>query len=1077
MLTFKPPGVDRIRYTEWLMAGGMTQGEAAAKAVELDNRIAGRGQMQPPPGDESKEVRVGIPSIDQEVSNRIQPAPIMSLKGSDWTSYYYWLISPVGRNLSHSDATEFILRKKKELGMDPYGPLNDEGIQFQPPPGDEPVVEPKEVRVGIPMVDQIRPRRFERGDQNIPQPILEFRERDLEPYYKWLTAPIKAGGRGLSNEEAEKIVAQMQPESRKDDEFRSGRGSFAPPRRDDEEAQKLLYARGTFKQDDEMLLAASGGRLPPRAGGRRKVQYSPPRRIDEEANKLLYGRGTTPKEKRDEKAPAENTLDTPENVQKFFREAQDYAILTATREAAGAATAEENLKANNQLYDELVGSGYKSVIPIGGAYKGVDQGENFLVTGIKPKEALALGQRYGQESVVVKDGLLHSADESIIPSRLENIITGPEAEKLDYFSTLPNKISFSIPFDFDAERVQAQFTPKRKEDPLKFHRTQFGDASKAWILPDGTVEQLGAEWHHQWLDRNKEIQTKYGLKIPPFEATDATGVRESALKKGFARANLSDGLIIEMREKDWHKYRPLVEDLIERNLDAIDKLRIYLFDESIKEIQKSYAAMLFDLDTKKQKMAKVYETFSDDAQRELSGQFNPSRSEPDAIFSAAVKRKSDGEIFKGLTHGEALRKSGEKTDIAVTDGFVDVSGKFYDRKQAFQQAVKMGQIEPDMWTPRPGMLESVVFERSQGAQWSPKRTEQGRKEQQQLFGGRELLSTTEIAGMSRKELREHFPEAVVPADLKEALPSKIVESPLHKKSDDPVGAFADKLVDFAKQYEDNPLFQSGKRWYSEFTPLLKKYFGTDAPLMAELLAATSPQTPPGTNFGYALDALEGLKSGRFKKIIAKFNEGMKLLNSGAWEKTADTPARFMADWVEKYDLKPRQSNGRLYGQHSRPVLQVFARIWLADNRGPKTANFVENLLGTSDEATIDLWADRTMRRIGYEGAQERWRILPQNGTSVADADFAFAQKAFRAAADQLSIKPSELQGALWFAEKSLWNENGWARLDLGDYRREIQKTDLLRRGVQHRTAAAAAEKKTRPAEEIELPLVEKRKLR
>lgn len=1025
-------------------------------------------------------------------------APIMSLKGRDWVRYKEWLIDGfIRKGISRAGAVErakeAVKQKQIELGLNP----DEEGQtgtqrQFQPEapaPGDEPVVEPK--NKGIPT---LATGLF--GDM----PMMEFKEEGgLVRYKEWLIAE-----KGKTEEEAAEIIqdrlrgqmqppgpeVQMQPaQTRADAEaakFLSGRGSFLPPNRLEEESRKLLAARGTFKrQDDELMFAAAG-----RAGGRPRpaVEFMPRRRVDEEARKLLNLRGTTPKERRPgertEEAVPERSLATPEEVRRFFREEQDYAILTATREAVGDAFAEENRRSNDRLFAELEKRGYKAVIPVGGTYKGKDQGENFLVLGIKPQEALALGQKYGQESVVVKQGLLHSADESVIPSRLEDIVVGPEAAQQDYFSTLPNKISFAIPFDFEAERAQAQYMPKprvQKKDDMTFIGARAGKISKAWILPDGTIAQLGPEWHHAWLDSNKDVQAKYGLQIPPFEGGDTAGVRETALKKGFVRLNLVNGsLVAEARERDFRAVRPILEDLIEQNINSIDRFRVTLLNDKVDRVTKSYDAQLFNLDTRKQKMAKVYETFSDDAQRELSGQMSPQPDNPRAIKWPAVRfvdvegRKWE---FSAPRHAEAEQKLVDAVGFtpdynAVEDGFVTYGGAFLDRQAAYKRAVETGQYKQ-----KTRDRESLIAEETSGMAPRQDVQYQPRAEQEQLFGGRELLSTDALSKMNRKELKEHFPEAIVPANLKEGLPSRITESPLHKQSDDPVGAFADKLVEFAKQYEDDPLFQSGKRWYSEFTPLLKKYFGKDAPLMAELLAATSPQTNPTVNFGYALDALEGIKSGRFRKIIAKFNQGMERLNDGSWEKSADTPARFMADWVEKYDLKPKQSNGKLYGQHSRAVLQVFARIWLEQNKGPKTRNFVENLLGTSDEATIDLWADRTMRRLGYEGLQERWRIMPQNGTGVSDVDFEFSQRAFRAAADQLGIKPSELQGALWFAEKSLWNERGWARLDLGDYRREIARTELLQQGVEHRTATLKARERTRQAEEIELPLVEKRKLK
>jgi ribosomal protein S18 acetylase RimI-like enzyme len=356
-----------------------------------------------------------------------------------------------------------------------------------------------------------------------------------------------------------------------------------------------------------------------------------------------------------------------------------------------------------------------------------------------------------------------------------------------------------------------------------------------------------------------------------------------------------------------------------------------------------------------------------------------------------------------------------------------------------------------------------------------------------LFGRKEVLTGKQVNDMTRDELKRHFPEAIVPKVRDEGIPSEITSSPLYKRSENPVEAFGDKLVEFADQNKGRPEFEAGKKWYSEFVPRLKKEFGEDAQLMAELLAATSPQTNVETNYAYALDALESMKSGRFSKIITKFEEGMEMIENGGWRNWINreikkgnvpnppaepTAATFLAHWIEKNKLKPTQSNGKLYGQHSIPVLQVFARRWLSDARGPKTLNFVQNLLGIGHEATIDLWADRTMRRLGYADSVERWRILPQNVQGVSDADFAFAQKAFRHAAQKLGIEPDALQGALWFAEKQLWAENGWSRLDLGDFRKEIEKTPLLKAGIKHRLDKTKARGKVKG--EQEQLLIEKR---
>lgn len=347
------------------------------------------------------------------------------------------------------------------------------------------------------------------------------------------------------------------------------------------------------------------------------------------------------------------------------------------------------------------------------------------------------------------------------------------------------------------------------------------------------------------------------------------------------------------------------------------------------------------------------------------------------------------------------------------------------------------------------------------------------------LGGKEPMTTQQLANATKAEIAARYPEAVIARRKNESIPSDIVNSPLAKEAGSEskaVDAFARRLVEFAKEYSDNPIYKAGLRWYKDFVPQLKKQFGADAQTFAELLAATSPQTGVTTNFGYAYDALQGLKSGRFKKLIPKFEEGLNKIADDTWEpwykRNAATPvanpspAAFLAEWINKYDLKPRQSNGSLYGQHSVPVLRVFANDWLEKTAGPKTQNFVKNLLGTGHDATIDVWADRTMRRLGYSGFNDRWRILPQNGTGVSDADFAFSQKAFAKAAKELGVKADDLQGGLWFAEKQHWADNGWSRLDLGSFQKEMEKIPLLKAGIEQRLKKTKAENKAPKAEQL-----------
>jgi hypothetical protein len=323
------------------------------------------------------------------------------------------------------------------------------------------------------------------------------------------------------------------------------------------------------------------------------------------------------------------------------------------------------------------------------------------------------------------------------------------------------------------------------------------------------------------------------------------------------------------------------------------------------------------------------------------------------------------------------------------------------------------------------------------------------------------LTTAEKEKLTNEEMADMWPEIVIPEKGKKTIGSDIMKSPLYKQAatrEEAVKLFADKLEGMANEWKDNPVYQAGVNWYKDIVPMLKEEFGADAPLFAELLAATSPQTNVGVNFGYAVEALKNFKAGKYDAMVKKFEEGIRKWDNGELRaeyekdlsegKVLNPPAKptgpikrsptYLAHWIVKNDLVPRTPEGKRYGLHSFPVLKVFARRWLTESDAPKTLNFVQNLAGTGKEATIDIWADRTMRRLAYEG-EPRWRIIPKHARGPTEAELKFSQEAFRQAAERLGVDPLDLQAALWFSEKQIWSDNGWTKLDLGDYRTEMKK--------------------------------------
>lgn len=767
---------------------------------------------------------------------------------------------------------------------------------------------------------------------------------------------------------------------------------------------------------------------------------------------------------------------------------------------------------------------------------------------------------------------------------------------------------------FEAKWAQERETTRQKTSApqgAKMPAKAPGGFKKIWVLPDGEIKQLGGTWHHQYLSENPDVAEKYGLAVPPFEGQDVAGVREDALKAGFARVNYEQNtgtMTVELRASDWKRpMKNAIVDLVEANASEIDNMKVILMNrDATKAVEEELVRMFRLKDDDKpgaipfmggappeaegevtgpsmvgRQWAEEMKRYATIRAKKLGGQLEPQAGE---AFSAPEFKDEVEKVRKGKSFGQTFSPDGSvwapedrKVDLVslasvnlkqseVTPDTVLKSLRSFSELLdepnvnvglfTFEKdGKKMVSVDLNAVVPQDYRENTKRFakDNDQVAIWDADKgeaVETGGKgntkltklqevldvldlvtagepvdvpeilkeyaggklaEQQALAGfeGAREYDPAAIANMTRSELREHFPEAVVPrretrvtegrvTRAEPLLTSDVTESPLYKQAKneaDAVELFANKMVKDLEPWKNTQAFKDGSKWYSEFTPRLKKAFGPWADRFAELLAASSPQTDPKQNFQYAHEALRSWQDGRFDKQIAKFNEGMEKITEGSWEKWLDkqiktgkasaataavknrSEATFLAEWIFQHDLKPRQLNGKLYGQHSDALLQVFARRWLQDNAGPKTRNFVENLLGISHSATIDLWADRTMRRLGYEGLVDRWRILPKNQSGVRDVDFAFAQKVFETAAKKLEMKADDLQGALWFAEKMNWALSGWGRLDLGDYRNEISKLPMLEQKYQLGKAAQERQKKRRQktAEQQEFGLVEPRK--
>lgn len=151
-----------------------------------------------------------------------------------------------------------------------------------------------------------------------------------------------------------------------------------------------------------------------------------------------------------------------------------------------------------------------------------------------------------------------------------------------------------------------------------------------------------------------------------------------------------------------------------------------------------------------------------------------------------------------------------------------------------------------------------------------------------------------------------------------------------------------------------------------------------------------------------------------------------------------------------------RDDDKKFNMNSAKVTMVAVSHFFSKSTGPKTPQFARNLMGVDHQATIDVWAARTLHRIINTVMlknKDAWRILPSMENPVegevlrlgtpempvitGKGDFFLGQEAFRQAVEILKTKhadkfdgfrnltPANLQALLWFAEKKVYERNGW----------------------------------------------------
>lgn len=175
----------------------------------------------------------------------------------------------------------------------------------------------------------------------------------------------------------------------------------------------------------------------------------------------------------------------------------DWAILTAENPNAEQLTPEENAVRNAELEADLQAMGVQYQAAIG-KYGNLEN--SFTVTGITREQAQALGEKYGQDSVLTRDGLIYR-DGTVNAAKAVNVFqTAPE----DFYTTLPDGTMFAVDIDFSVKR------------PLGEPRV-------------GEVEVKGVHFSRE--GRTVLSGTKYGTGISGAERRRLEGASDARIKE------------------------------------------------------------------------------------------------------------------------------------------------------------------------------------------------------------------------------------------------------------------------------------------------------------------------------------------------------------------------------------------------------------------------------------------------------------------------------------------------------------------------------------------------------------------
>ena len=289
---------------------------------------------------------------------------------------------------------------------------------------------------------------------------------------------------------------------------------------------------------------------------------------------------------------------------------------------------------------------------------------------------------------------------------------------------------------------------------------------------------------------------------------------------------------------------------------------------------------------------------------------------------------------------------------------------------------------------------------------------------------------------------------IVTKDKREARINKLA-----KKMVAEVEKVVERATGTGKDAEAARVILAQANWYSQMRIDLRRNYGAFGDLFADLLGATSPQTPVASNWTFAQEALRNLSEGKYDDAMHAYHQHVQNLNrleARLAAKEAELRETMTVDQAkatpEYKELAAMVSEARKYGgplalrgegmdkkfgvnsMHVMKALYGTFRV-MESGASPKMRFFSGNLIGWLAGATVDVWASRTMNRLaGLPRIPPKAEQGLQGDVLVSGnigGAYGLAQDVFARAGEALGMEPDALQAVVWFIEKELWHTNGW----------------------------------------------------